>query len=51
MNSQTIKFTRNGQTIEGRVLARDSDPTAAVWVVDVKDADRDYMVRPSEIVA
>lgn len=47
---EIIKFKRNGQIIEAFVLSRDSDPTAAIWAVDVNDPDRDYMVQPSELV-
>lgn len=47
---ESIKFKRNGQIIEARVLSRDSDPTVAIWAIDVNDPDRDYMVQPSELV-
>lgn len=47
---EIIKFKRNGQIIEARVLSRDSDPTVAIWAVDINDPDRDYMVQPSELI-
>lgn len=47
---KTVKFIRNGETITARVLDRDSDPTAALWVVDTKNPDRDFIVSPSELI-
>lgn len=47
---ETVKFIRNGETITARVLDRDSDPTAALWVVDTKNPDRDFIVSPSELI-
>lgn len=46
-----ITFIRNGQTIFGYILSRDSDPTAAIWVIDSTNPDKDYFVNPSEVVA
>ena len=46
-----ITFKRNGQTINGYVLSRDSDPTVSIWVVDAVNPDVDYLVNPSEVVA
>ena len=47
---ETVKFIRNGETITARVLDRDSDPTAALWVIDTKNPDRDFIVSPSELI-
>lgn len=47
---KTIQFVRNGQLINGFVLAQDEDTRAALWVVDANDADTDYFVMPCEIV-
>lgn len=47
---ETVKFIRNGETITARVLDRDSDPTAALWVVDTKNPDRDFIVSPLELI-
>ncbi len=47
---ETIKFTRNGETITARVIARDSDPTVALWVVDINNPDRDFFVMPKDLI-
>lgn len=47
-----IEFTRDGKTFSARVLPGvDSDPTAAVWAVDLNDPDVGYIVEPREVTA
>jgi len=47
---ERVTFSRNGKTIRGLVLSKDTDPRVAMWVIDAIDPDVSYLVMPNELV-
>lgn len=48
--SEMIQFIINNEVKQGFILAQDSDPSCAIWVVDASNPDVDFFIFRNQIV-